>query len=359
MLLVAASGVSLLFGATPFLIPEVARRYGVTLGAAGLISVSQVSAFAFTTFLAGRWWRPTRSKLVIAAAVGSVFDAASALTGWFPLLLGFRFWAGAAAGVFTWLAWSAAMRDISSMRDVAAIGPITVLFGAPVLAWIASVGGDQALYWLLAVSVLPVMVMRADFTGEPPRQRRRMSPSRSNVVLLIALGILTLAGSSLFVFVGALASVEVGMGAVASSLGFSVNAVAGLVAARWRRRSPHAWPWLAVVAVSAGSLVAFPHPMVFYAGMFWWGFAFWRAVPRVLVAVAEWSLVAEERVGDAQSIMAIGRAIGPGVGGLLLGAGAFGPLGIFTAVGLGLSAVLVAGVERYRSGREAPVPSGV
>ena len=358
VLVVAAAAVSVLFGATPFLIPEVAARYEVSLGTAGLISTAQVSGFAVITFLAGRWWRPARSKLVIAAIVGFGFDAASALTGMFPLLLIFRFFAGAAAGVFTWLAWEAAMRDVRSMRDVAAIGPIVVLFGAPVMAWTASVGGDRALYWLLAVSVLPLIAMRAHFEAEGPSRRHRMSPSRSNLVLLVALGLLTMAGSALFVFVGAHASDRVGMGAVALSLGFSVNAVAGLAGARWQRPVRHAWPWMALVTVSASSLVAFPHPVVFYAALVGWGFAFWRAVPRVLMAVADWSLVPDERVGDAQSIMAIGRAIGPGVGGMLLGAGAFGSLGIFTGVGLGVAALLVGVVERYRSGREAPVSSG-
>lgn len=354
VLLVAAAAVSFLFAATPFLIPEVAERYGVAVGTAGFISAAQVTGFAVTTFVAGRWWRPSRSKLVVAALVGAGFNAASAMTESFPLLLGFRLGAGAAAGVFTWLAWAAAMRDVHSMRDIAAVGPVTVLVAAPLLAWVAAVGGDRAVYWVLAASPLPAALFPAKLVGASPRERSGMSPSRSNIVLLVALGALTMAGSALFVFLGALAQDEIGMGAVALSFGFSLNAMAGLAGARWRRRPRHAWPWMALTAVSAGSVVLVPNEIVFYVGLIGWGFAFWMAVPRVLGAVADWSFAPDERVGDAQSIMAVGRAIGPAIGGVLVGAGAYGTLGAFAAIGLGSAALLVGLVERYRVDRDAP-----
>lgn len=357
ILLAAAAAVSFLFAATPFLIPEVAERYGVAVGTAGFISAAQVTGFAVTTFLAGRWWRPTRVKLVVAAVVGAGFDAVSALTDAFPVLLGSRLGAGAAAGVFTWLAWAAAMRDAHSMRDIAAVGPVTVLVAAPLLAWVAATGGDRAVYWVLAASPLVAAVVPGAIHGDSPRERSGMSPSRSNLVLLAALGVLTMAGSALFVFLGALARDEIGMGAVALSFGFSLNAIAGLAGARWRRRPRVAWPWMALTAVSAASLVVIPNEIVFYLGMVGWGFAFWMAVPRVLGAVADWSFAPDERVGDAQSVMAIGRAVGPAVGGLLVGSGAYGTLGAFAGVGLGMSAALVGGVERYRSDRSAPSPA--
>lgn len=355
VLLVAASAVSLMFAATPFLIPAVADRYGVSVGTAGFISATQVSGFAAVTFIAGRWWKPTRTKLVAAALLASVFDVASALTGSFAVLLGLRLLAGGAAGVFTWLAWSDAMRDADSMRDVAAVGPITVLVGAPLLGWLVGVGGDQALYWLLAVSPLPVTILKTSFgTPEGRKAKARMSPSRSNLVLLVALGVLTMAGSALFVFVGALAEKEIGLGIVALSLGFSVNALAGLIGTRWRPRPGQAWPWMIAIAASAVSFVIWQHPVMFFVGMFGWGFAFWMAVPVVLGSVAEWSFAPDERVGDAQSIMAIGRAIGPAVGGLLVGSGAFVGLGWFAGLGLGFAALLVGFVERYRRDRVGP-----
>jgi predicted MFS family arabinose efflux permease len=336
------------------LIPLVADRYGVSLGTAGLISAAQVTGFALTTFVAGRWWQPSRSKLVAAALIGAAFDAASALSGSFALLLVFRLVAGAGAGVFTWLAWADAMRDQASMRRISGVGPVTVLLGAPVLAWIGSIGGAEGLYWAIAVTPLPVIFLRPALGLSAVPARRGMSPSRSNLVLLVALGVMTMASSALFVFIGGFATSKIGMGAVAVSLGFSVNAGAGLVAARWRRRPRFAWPWMLGITASASLLIMIENPVAYYVGMFGWGFAFWMAVPRVLTEVAEWSLAPDERVGDAQSIMAVGRAIGPVAGAVLVGAGTFGPLGAFTGLGLGSAAVTVGLVERYRRDREAP-----
>jgi hypothetical protein len=270
------------------------------------------------------------------------------------LLLVLRFGAGVAAGFLTWLAWADAMRSSHSMRDIAAVGPLTVLFGAPLLAWVGSVGGDRALYLVLAASMIPPMLIPVGFVSQPMRGRRSMSPSRTNLVLLGALGLLTMSGSALFVFLGAFAEVEIGLTALALSLGFSVNALAGLIAARLRRRPRYAWPWLVVTAVSATSIVVFPGAIAFYTGMFGWGFAFWMAVPRVLGRVGEWSLVPDERVGDAQSIMALGRAAGPAVGAALVGSGEFGGLVLFTGVGLLSSAGLAGSVEAYRRDRTGP-----
>lgn len=343
-----------MFAATPFLIPAVAERYSVELGTAGLISAVQVAAFALTTFVAGRRWRASRRTMVIAAGLSVVLGALSAVTPWFGLLLGARAGAGSAAGVFTWLAWADAMRDPGSMRTMSSVGPVAVLVGAPLLGWIAASGGAQALYWTITAAALPVLVLPGAIDGSDPAARRRMSPSRSNVVLLLALGVATMAGSALFVFVAALGAAEVGLGSVAVALAFSSNAAAGLAGARWRRRPRLAAPWMAAIVVSAGT-TAFVHaPAGFFVGMIGWGFAFWMTVPRVLAAIAEWSLVPDERVGDAQSIMATGRAIGPAVGGVLVGAGTFGPLGVFAVSGLALAAVLIGSVEYYRRDRVAP-----
>jgi len=307
-------------------------------------------------FVAGRRLAPSRALLASAAGVGILFDGASALIGSFPALLCLRAAAGAAAGVITWLAWGDAMRSSSSMRDVAAVGPLTVLVGAPLLGWLAHTGGDQAVYWALAASMVPAVAIPVAFDRERPlTDRRRMSPSRSNVVLIAALGVLTMSGSALFVFLGALAVDEIGLSVAALSVGFSLNAVAGLFGARLRRRPRHAWPWMVAVSVSASAIAAVPEPPVFFAGLAIWGFAFWMAVPRILARVAEWSLVPDERVGDAQSVMALGRAAGPTAAAVLVGQGSsYVPLAVFTGSGLVVAAALVAGVERYRIGRSGP-----
>jgi len=353
-LIAAAAAVSLLFAATPFLIPAVADRYGIRIGSVGLISTSQVFGFAAAAFIGGRRLRPSRRLLVGSAVAAVVVNAASALISVFELLLVLRLTAGVTAGLFTWLAWADAMRAEKSMRAIAAVGPVTVLVGAPLLAWIGSVGGDRAIYGLLALAPIPAAVIPVDIEGDAVAARRHFSPSRSNVVLLGALGLLTMAGSAFFVFMAAFAQTEVGLGEVALSVGFSLHALAGLIGIRLRRHPIWAWPWMIGITVSVLTIIALPDPITFFAGMVGWGLCFWVAVPRILNRVAEWSLVAEERVGDAQGIMALGRSVGPAFGSVLVGHGQFVGVGVFSTLGLTGAAGLVGAVERYRSGRDGP-----
>ena len=62
----------------------------------------------------------------------------------------------------------------------------------------------------------------------------------------------------------------------------------------------------------------------------------------------------EERVGDAQSVLAVGRAFGPALGGVVLGADRFGALGSFSVIGVVMAAVMVEGVRRYRVANTPP-----
>ena len=352
-----------MFAATPFLIPDVADRYHVALGTAGLISAAQVFGFAAAVFVAGRRLRPSRRVLVVAGVSLAALDSGSALISTFELLLALRLLAGAAAGLFTWMAWADAMRAEKSMRDIAAVGPLTVLVGAPLLAWIGSLGGDRAIYACLAFTPLAAVIIPVVIDETPLGGRRRFSPSRSNVVLLAALGVMTMAGSAFFVFLAAFAESEVGMGDVALSLGFSVNAVTGLMGARFRRRPAWAWPWLAGIVVSVMAIGMVRLPALFFVGMAGWGFCFWMAVPRVLGRIADWSYAPDERggdapgrgVGDAQEICARGVPRGPAVASLLVGPGRYAGLIVFSSVGLAGAAGVVGGVERYRTGRDGPV----
>ena len=109
-ILAAAAAVQMLFGATPFLIPEVAARYGVSEGLAAGISVAQVSAFAIANLLMPRLLAPTGKVLKWSAFVLVVANALSALPDQFWLLVGFRMLAGIAAGTLTWVVWADAMR---------------------------------------------------------------------------------------------------------------------------------------------------------------------------------------------------------------------------------------------------------
>ena len=354
-LLAAAVSVAVLFSATPFLIPTISEEFGVSLGTSGLLSTAQVGGFALTAFVAGRTLRTDRRYLVVGALTAATVNVLSVFVNAFWPLVLVRVIAGSSAGLLVWLAWANAMRTTHALRNVAATGPLSVLIAAPILSKLAAVGGADAVFLAIAAISLPPALLPAKLTGYRV-ERQRLSPSRSNVVLLIALAGMTMAGSSLFVFGAAIGEQQLEMSPFIVSLGYSLNAFAGLVAARRHASDrPGGW-WVLGNAASAAAVAFGGHPIVFIAGLTTWGFCFWMATPSILRGIAVWSVVPQERVGDAQSAMALGRAAGPAVGALLVGHGTFGAVGAFSATGLLLCAGTVAWVNRYR--RVASPPEG-
>jgi len=355
--LAAVVAVSVLFAATPFVIPAVAVDYDVSVGRSGLLSSAQVAGFAFAAFVAGRRLRTHRRYLIGASIAAFVLNLSSAWAPSFEALLLLRVLAGASAGLLVWLAWSNAMRTEGALRNVAAAGPMSVFVSVPVLAWIASEAGSTGVYFVVAVVSLVPAFLPAEFVGYR-RERRGISPSRSNVVLVIALGMATMAGSALFVF-GAAIGLATGLSAFVVSLGYSANALAGLIAARRTAVDRPGSIWIFGIAICA-ALVGFgDSPLLFLVGITMWGFCFWMATPTILRAIASWSLAPDERVGDAQSSMAVGRALGPAVGALLATSGSYDAVAAFSVVGLVLTGTIVLSVRLYRRGRAAPsVASG-
>ena len=350
--LAAVVAVSALFAATPFVIPAVSVDYDVTIGRSGLLSAAQVGGFAAAAFVAGRALRTHRGYLIGGALGTAVFNVFSAFSPTFEILLVLRILAGITSGLLVWLAWSKAMQTEGSMRNVASAGPLTVLIAAPVLAYASVEGGATAVYLLLAVICLPPAFLPADFIGYR-KERQRLSPSRSNIVLVVALGMSTLAGSSLFVF-GAAIGVGLGLSTFVVSLGFSANALAGLIATRRSIPQTPGSVWIFGTALSAALIAFGTSPLTFLTGIALWGFCFWMATPTILRSIALWSRVPDERVGDAQSSMALGRAIGPAVGAVLVAEGSYTSVGVFAVVGLCLTAFIVLGVRVYRVGRLPP-----
>ena len=350
--LAAVVSVSALFAATPFIIPAVAVEYDVSIGRAGLLSAAQVGGFAVATFVAGRTLRTHRRYLIGGASAAVALNLISAAVPTFETLLATRVLAGAAAGVLVWLAWSNAVRTEGALRNVAAAGPLTVLIATPILAWISTNSGASAMYVAIAVLAIPAVFLPAEFAGYR-RDRSHVSPSRSNVVLVIALGMVTLAGSALFVY-GAAIGVSIGLSAFVVSLAYSGSALAGLIATRIRTDDQPGSVWIFGIAACA-ALVAFSDSsLLFLIGITLWGFCFWMATPTLLRSIAAWSLAPDERVGDAQSSMAVGRALGPAVGSFLVVDAAYTTVGAFTVVGLVITGCIVLGVRIYRRDRQPP-----
>lgn len=337
---------TLMFTATPFLLGPVSDEFGVGRGLAGGISVVQVGVFAFVNLAVPRIVAPSQTLYRVALGAMVVSGLLSAWTGSFWMLLVFRAFAGAGAGVLTWLAWADAMRHERSMAAVSAIGPITALVGAPLFAFVAELGVG-AVYVVLAVAAVPGLFISLTLP-EGTKPTRRRSRSRSNRVLLFALAITTFSGASLFVYESVAATEVLGMSATATSFAFSLNAAAGLAGARFSGRHVVPGRWMAAIAPGALLTIWGGSPLWFYVGMAWWGFAFWMSIPGVLQMLAERSLARDERAGDAQALMAFGRAGGPVMGGAFVDVGSFQGLALAASLGIAASGAIVMGVQEGR-----------
>jgi predicted MFS family arabinose efflux permease len=351
--LAGAAVVAAVFAGTPFLLPDVSTELGVPLGLTGLLSTFQVGSFALAAFLAGRLFRPRRRLHYGGLTLVVLSSVASALTGDFAILLLTRFLAGLGMGTLTWIAWADATRFTRGLGDVAAVAPVTATIASPLLGWLIQQGGYRLVYLSLAVLAALATLLRVDF-GDLPRVGRRVSGSRSNRVLLGALAALSLGGSSVFVFSGAIAAGVQGLSPVAMSWALSLNAITGVAATRLEAKRGRAAVWLVGTMLSALAVGIIVSPSIFFVTMALWGFAFWMAVPAIFRLLAERSLTPTERVGDAQAVMAVGRVIGPVVGGSALAAGGFVTLSVSGATFIALAAISVLVVERYR-GRSSPV----
>lgn len=315
--LVATAVSTVVFAATPFLVKGVADDFDVAVGQVGLISTAQLAGFMLTSWGAGRFLRPRRRMMVIAVVLGIVVNLLSALTPWFSALLALRFVSGISLGLIAWIAWAEVFGDDDKTGDVAVIGPIVGTLASPVVAALIDQEGVDALFFMLsALHVVPLAFVgstRFQAVQRPRHERHR--PTRAAAAILVCLSLMTLGGSAVFVFAGVIGQDDVGLSALAVSLVFSANAIAGVPSARYRgpRRLPGFW--MLVTAACAIALPIWHHPAVFWIALPMWGFAFWMATPGAFSLLAERSRYPSERAGDAQAVMAAGRVIGPLVGG--------------------------------------------
>jgi DHA1 family inner membrane transport protein len=345
-ILAAAASVAMLFGATPFLLPEVSARYGVSEGLAAGISVAQVSTFALANLVLPRLLAPTGTVMKWAALILVVANAASALPAQFALLIGLRMLAGLAAGTLTWVVWADAMRKPRSLTGIASAGPVTALVSAPLLSALAGLG-DRAIFIALGVAALPAFFIRVD-TGVEKKASGSVSRSRSNRVLLLALLLLAFFGSSAFIFVAIAARQTLGITPFVVSFAYSLNAAAGLLGSRLSSRHRRPGWWLLTLGPAVYLAMAGSQVWMVFVGMAWWGFAFWMGVPGVMKMLAARSLEPGERAGDAQALMAFGRAGGPLLGGGLADAGTFVTLAVVAGIGSTAVGAMVIGVQEGR-----------
>jgi predicted MFS family arabinose efflux permease len=350
--IVVASVVSaVVFGATPFLVPAVSREFDVGIGAAGAISTSQLTGFVVASWAAGRFLRPRRRLLVAAAVAGSLANVSAAVTPWFAVLFVDRFVSGMALGLIAWMSWAEVFGDDERVGDVAVIGPIVGTISAPIIAVFLDRTGPDWLFLALAfLNLVPLLFIRSTRLDAAMRPRRtRHRPTRAAAVILVCLSMLTFGGSAVFVFAGAIGQEQDGLSPFAVSLAFSANALAAIPTARYRGTRKLAGLWMGITGVTAILTASVYSAPVFLVAMTAWGAAFWMGIPGAFALLAERSRYPEERAGDAQAVMALGRVFGPLVGGLLVSNASYRWLGaVAGGVMLLASAVLLYVEARIR-----------
>lgn len=309
----------------PFLLPAVAAEYGIGLGLGSLSTALLLAGFVVGSFGAGRRLRPRGRVLGVAMLVAIAANALSALLPPYVLLLVLRFVVGAATGIVTWFSWSQVFGDDRRMGEIAVIGPLVGLTTAPIAAALIEWGGPEAVYVALAATGLaPLARSRRSGHDDPAvfvertASAQRHAPTPAARRILLALGLLTLGGSSVFTFGAVIAAETTSLSTGAIAFAFSANAVASVPSARWTGGRGSAGLWLGACAAAAVTMGVVHAAPAFVLAITFWGFAFWMGIPGAYSLLAARSRHPEERAGDAQAIMALGRVIGPLIGGVVL-----------------------------------------
>jgi DHA1 family inner membrane transport protein len=349
-LLVAIASSTAVFAATPFLLAAVSDEFGVTISTAGWMSTAQLAGFVVASWTGGHFLRPVRRVFVIGTLIGVAANAVSAAAPTFELLAATRFASGLSLGFAAWIAWQAAFGDSDKIGDVAVVGPIVGIIVSPLVAVVLESMGLAWLFVILAVvTATPLIWTRQVPTADRLRPHRtRHAPTRAARAILFALTAITLGGSSVFVYGVAIGTELDGLSAFTVSLLFSANALASIPAARWTGRRGSAGVWFLATAMCALAIAASRSGVVFAIAIVGWGFVFFMGVPAAFKLLAERSSFPEERAGDAQAVMALGRVFGPIMGGALLAAGSEIVLGWVAAGVMALGAGLLLYVDRQR-----------
>ena len=332
-LLGASAVIAFTFAATPFLVPRAVSDLGVGLGAAGLLSTAQVAGFTVVNVAAGRRLTPERRFIRWALVALAAVNVASVVAPTFSLLVLTRVLAGGAMGLLTWIAWVDSAADARRKGEIAAIGPLATLAAAPVVWWLDHWAGLDGIYLGAAVVTVACLPLRRSVDPLALRPGRRPIETPGVRPTLVALGGLTLFASSVFVFAGAFTT-EAGVGGFGLTVGLMLNSALGIVPARRSRRRAH--PGLPVLgmALCVVGLTSGPTGWIVVGSIAIWGAMFWLVVPSVFSMLSERSTHPGDRVGDAQGVMALGRVLGPSLGGVVLTSADATVLAVVAVLGL-------------------------
>ncbi|MFT4656500.1 MAG: putative MFS family arabinose efflux permease [Candidatus Aldehydirespiratoraceae bacterium] len=349
-LLVLVASSTAVFIATPFLLRPIATEFEVSLGVVGWASTSQLAGFVLASWLAGRLLRPVRPIFVAICLIGLTANMLSAFAPNLASLAGTRMLSGVSLGLAAWFAWQDAFGDSEKTGDVAVTGPLVGVVLAPGIAALLDIGGIQVVFFVLAaVAAAPLL-----FVGQVPTRdrlrphRTRHAATRAARAILLSLSLITMAGSSVFVYAAAIGTEFNDLSPFVVSLVFSANALVSIPAAKWSGPRGPAGLWFCGTAALSFVVPAVHVPIVFITALVSWGFVFFMGIPAAFGLLASRSRFPEERAGDAQAVMALGRVAGPLIGGAFIGSGATTKMGLAASVIMLSAAALLLYVERDR-----------
>lgn len=345
--LIAMASSTAVFTATPFALRPIADEFDVSVGAAGMMSTAQLAGFVLASWGAGRFLRPVRGVFVTIGLLGLLANLVSAAAPVIVVLGIARFVSGVSLGLAAWFGWQAAFGDSEKTGDVAVVGPLVGVVLAPLIASLIEVLGLRGLFVVLAViAATPLAFVRQVPTVDTLRPHRtRHSATAPARLILLALGMITLGGSSVFVYSAAIGTDLVGFSALAVSLVFSGNALASIPAAKWSGRRGPAGVWFLGTGVLALLLPIVHTKAIFVLCLVGWGFVFFMGIPAAFSLLASRSRFPEERAGDAQAVMAAGRVFGPIMGGWFIAAGETTGMGIAAGAILAVASLLLVATE--------------
>jgi len=347
-LLVAIGASTVVFISTPFLLAGIADQRDVSLGTVGWISTAQLLGFVVASWAAGRWLTPVRAVFVAGALLGCLSNLLSAVAPTLLTLSGARVLSGVSLGMAAWFGWQAAFGDADKVGDVAVIGPLVGVVTPPgVSAIIETVGVDWLFVGLAAVTACPLLFAGSVPRSLPRRERgKRNRPTRAATVILLALTMVTLGGSSVFIYAAVIGTRLNGLDPVVVSLLFSANSVVAIPAAKWQGKRGPAGFWYLCTAGMAILMASVRNPWIFGFGVVAWGFVFFMATPAAFLLLASRSAFPAERAGDAQAVMALGRVFGPLLGGALIASGSSVTLGFCAAAVMATASIALLYVDR-------------
>jgi predicted MFS family arabinose efflux permease len=338
------------FIATPFLLRPLANEFDTTVGAVGWISTAQLAGFVLASWTAGRYLKPVRWVFVSFGLIGMVSNLASAFAPGLGVLAVTRFGSGLSLGLAAWFAWQDAFGDAEKTRDVAVVGPLIGVALPPLITIFVNGIGYQWLFIAMAVaSASPLaFVRRVPRVDRLRPHRTRHAATKGAQAMLIALTLVTLGGSSVFVYAAAIGTNYNDWSPFMVSLFFSANALFSIPAAKWSGPRGPAGMWFALTAVLALIMPSVHVPMVYAVALMIWGFFFFMGIPAAFALLASRSQFPQERAGDAQAMMALGRVFGPLIGGVFIATDQTTKMGIAAGAIMLSAGIMMLYVDRDR-----------